>query len=296
MTVSFCCLRVVLNVLVGFSCAIVGAGGQPPQLCNPSQQGEVTKPIPQLPKQFSATVEANILSAGVEISLRHYSDGNRGRIDVSREGNFGYIVYNYDSQEAFLLPDRSSEPVEECVVRRLAPKSEHAKLRRRLNYGWTVQNGSVFVRTMPDGFSGSRFAVYMGNETVRGIPCDHWHTCAIVNSGTYTIDYYFSNDMAWTSAYGDDPAPVQLILNGSRVEAIYSYIAFNAGPESVPDEVFKIPTGVSCKGRTPGQPLPVLPNFFSTYIETVDENEQIVYVGRVSGHQVYHQGHSIAQM
>lgn len=291
MTVSFRLLRAALYVLLGLSCAIVGAGGQrpgPPPLCNPPE-GNVTKPIPPLPTQFSATFEASILSMSLEISIREYYDGNRGRLELSRYGNYGYIVYDYDVQEVFLLPDSSSQPVEECVVRTLAPKSARD---RRLNYGWIVENGSVHVRTMADVFLSASAAVYVGEEVVRGIPCNHWQACFRVNQGMYTTHYYFSNDSSWTSAYGDDPVPVQVILNGTNGTrefiSIFSIIGFNAGPDAVPDDVFKIPIGVSCKGRTRGQAIPVLPDFFSTYIESVDEETQTVYVNKVSYAQIIH--------
>lgn len=286
MAVSFRLLRAALHVLLGLSCATVGARGQPPrpQLCN--SPGEVTKPIPPLPNQFSVTVEASIPTMSLEISIREYYDGNRGRLELSRYGNFGYVIYDYDMREAFLLPDTSSQPVEECVVRRLASKGELDRSTQRLNYSWIVDNGTVHVRTMADVFSSSYVAVYMGSEVVRGIPCDRWQACFRVNQGMYITDYYFSNDTSWTSAYGEDPVPVQVILNGTdgtrEFLGIYTIIGFNAGPDAVPDDVFNVPLGVSCKGRTPGQAIPLLPKFFSTYIESVDEETQTVYVGRVS--------------
>lgn len=292
MAVSLCC---VVNVLLVLVCAPTIASGRPPQVCDPSQTEPLSKPFPNLPKQFSTTIEANIFSRKMEISVRDYFDeiGNRGRLEISRNGSFGYAVFDYDLQEVFLLPDLFSESEEECVVRKIAEENDFV----RVTFGFTLQNGSVHIGTTSDFFSlntaYSSTPRYIGNnKSIRGIPCDQWQSCYSSNSSSYTIDYYFSRtDVDWTSAYRDDPVPVQIVLDGVRenedggfhnVTNTYSFVAFNAGPDAVPDDLFKIPTGVSCKGRIPGQALPMLPDFFSTYIESVSEETQTVYVNKVS--------------
>lgn len=291
-------LCVVVNVLLVLGCALMTASGHLPQVCDPSRMEAVSKPFPTLPKQFSTTIEANIFSKKMEISVREYFDeiGNRGRMEISRNGSFSYGVFDYASEELFMLPDFFSESDEECVVRKIAEENDFV----RVTFGFTLQNGSVHIGTASEFFSFAYSAStlkYIGNdESIRGIPCDHWQTCYSSNSSSYTIDYYFSRtDAYWTSAYRDDPVPVQIVLDGVREEDedgfrnvtnIYSFIAFNAGPDAVPDDLFKIPTGVSCKGRIPGQALPMLPDFFSTYIESVYEETQTVYVARVRHGQI----------
>lgn len=288
------CLGIVVNALLALSYAPTIVTGQPPwQMCDPSQAEAVSKPFPPLPQQFSTTIEANILSKNMEISVRDYFDeiGNRGRMEISRNGGFSYAVFDYGLQEVFLLPDFLSESGEDCVVRKIAEDNNFVSV----TFGFTLQNGSVHIGTASHFFSIANFSAlrYMGNdEPIRGIPCDHWQSCYSTDSSSYTIDYYFSRtDADWMSAYRDDPVPVQIILNGVRenededgfhnVTNIYSFVAFNAGPDAVPDDVFKIPTGVSCKGRILGQALPMLPNFFSTYIESVYGRTKTVYVARV---------------
>ena len=288
MAVSLCC---VVNVLLVLVCAPTIASGQPPQVCDPSQTESPSKPFPELPNQFSTTIQANIFSRKMEIVVRDYFDeiGNRGRMEISYNGSFSYAVFDYDLREVFLLPDLFSESEEECVVRKIAEENDFV----RVTFGFTLQNGSVHIGTAKDFFSlaNSSNVKYIGNnESIRGIPCDRWQSCYSSNSSSHTIDYYFSRtDANWTSAYRDDPVPVQIVLNGLReneegvhnVTNIYSFVAFNAGPDAVPDDVFKIPTGVSCKGRIPGQALPMLPDFFSSYIESVREETQTVGVARV---------------
>lgn len=282
---------IALNILLVLTCArghlIV---------CDPSNYSEPGEPIPTLPTQFSTTIEANIVGRSSEIVVREYFDeiGNRGRLELSTNGSYGYAVFDYDLKEIFLLPDFHTG--EECVVREIA-QSQRGPI---LNFfGFSVRNGSVHIGTVSDLFllTNSSPIKYIGNESVRGVPCNHWQSCFAPNtsSSSYTIDYYFSRtDTNWTSAYGDDPVPVQITLNGineegnesaptfRKVSNIYSFVAFNAGPDSVPDNMFRLPTGIRCKGRIPGQKLPLLPNHFSAYFESVDEDKQTVRVARVN--------------
>ena len=296
--------RLILCVML--ICALCGAYGQssPEPVCDPAQYaGDPSKPIPRLPSQFSTVVEANILgsSSGTtfEIGVREYFDqvGNRGRLEYSSRGIFAYGIFDYNLQEVFLLPDMLTG--EDCVVRRIA---QGEQLLER-TFGFTVQNGSVHIGRVSDFFQLTDAVAinYIGQEYVRGIPCDYWQSCHVLNTSSYTVDYFFSrNDSGWMSAYGDDPVPVQIIVNGTapnfngpgpnmnrssdfrNVINIYTFITFNSGPDSVPDEVFAQPIGVACKGRIPGQVLPLLPNYFSTYIESVDETQQTTSIVRVS--------------
>ena len=263
-------------------------GSVPEPLCDPTEYaGNLSKPIPALPSQFSTTLEANILGSppgSFEISAREYSDGvgKRGRLEYSSHGRFSSGIFDYNLQEVYLLPDFTTR--EDCVVRRIA---DGPVIRGR--YGFTVQNGSVHIGRSSDFFEPvvPAATLYMGQEDVRGIPCDHWQSCHVLHTSSYTVDYYYSrNDSGWTSAHGDDPVPVQIIVNrtapGFSPVYVYTFLAFNSGPDSVPDEVFALPIGVACKGRAPGQVLPLLPNYFSTYIESVDETQQTTSIVRVS--------------
>ena len=46
---------------------------------------------------------------------------------------------------------------------------------------------------------------------------------------------------------------------------LYYIVDFRTGPDSV----FRVPNGVACTGRFPGQPVPEIPQFFSASIEQV---------------------------
>lgn len=288
--------QLLLSLLIGFNYALTGACGQDVSACNPSDNSQPSGvPFPALPQQFSTVIEANLLDSNVEIVVREYFDEieNRGRLEIAtrdpKSPYEGYALFDYDLQEILLLPDFDTG--EDCGVRKITQDEPFVMG----TFGFRLQNGWVHIGLVSEYFklADTSSLRHVRQENVRGIPCNHWQTCTMGNTGSYTIDYYFSrNDTNWTSAYGDDPVPVQIIVNGTlimngnirNIEHIYSFIAFNAGPDSVPDDVFRPPTGVSCKGRTQGQSLPLLPNYFSTYIESVIEDEQTVSIVRVSVH------------
>ena len=263
-------------------CNLVDFGSTPPD-----------PPLPELPQQFSALIEGNLGHRKQTINLREYFDeiGNRGRIEIAgtnENGTFETIgIFDYDDAEIFLIPDRFGDEMSECGVRLIAEPT------RFLNqtFGFQMVNGSVHIGSVLGFFQlvGDANPIYLEPEIVRGIPCDHWQTCHVLVNNSYTLDYYFSAEN-WTDAYSDGPVPVQIRLKGSRLDQngvlminhTYNFVAFNSGPDSVPDEVFVVPTGLACRGRIPGIPLPVLPPYFSMFLEAVTPDTQTVQFFRVS--------------
>ena len=53
------------------------------------------------------------------------------------------------------------------------------------------------------------------------------------------------------------------------VDLTYYIMDFRAGPDSVPNSLFRVPNGLACTGRFPEQPVPEVPQFFSTYVQLV---------------------------
>lgn len=160
-------------------------------------------------------------------------------------------------------------------------------------FGFQLVNGSVHIGSVL-GFFGLVDGAnprYLGPEIARGIPCLRWQTCHVLDNNSYTLDYLFSAE-DWMDAYSDGPVPVQIRLLGSRLDGngqvlrinhTYNFVAFNSGPDSVPDEVFVVPNGLACRGRIPGIPLPVLPPYFSMYLENVRAETKESQIIRVSG-------------
>ena len=251
--------------------------------------------LPELPRQFSALIEANLGHRMQTFAVREYFDeiGNRGRIETVIPTVNGTIetigIFDYDDAEIFLIPDQFGDEVAECGVRLITEPN------RFINdtFGFQLVNGSVHIGSVLQFFLLVDGAIprYLGPEVARGIPCDHWQTCHVLDNNSFTLDYYFSAD-GWMDAYSDGPVPVQIRLNGSRLQEgglqvlrinhTYNFVAFNSGPDSVPDEVFMVPNGLACRGRIPGTPLPVLPPYFSMYLEIVRGESKEVQLIRVS--------------
>lgn len=237
--------------------------------------------LPELPQQFSALIEANLGQRLQTFTVREYFDevGNRGRLETAIPTVIGTVegigIFDYDDAEIFLIPDRFGNETVECGVRLIAEPT--AILNR--TFGFQLVNGSVHIGSVL-GFFGLVDGAnprYLGPEIARGIPCLRWQTCHVLDNNSYTLDYLFSAE-DWMDAYSDGPVPVQIRLLGSRLDGngqvlrinhTYNFVAFNSGPDSVPDEVFVVPNGLACRGRIPGIPLPVLPPYFSMYLENV---------------------------
>ena len=288
---------VLLSVFLFFACGVTRGRCDVTPVCNPSDFSlQPTAPgFPSLPDQFSTTVQAAIQSGRifggrrVEMIAREYFDdpGNRGRIEVAYNESSRYIIVDYPSRQIF----RVSGGGEECSVEEVT--AENPVLRE--TFGFVLRDGAPHIGTAAHFFgvntTENNVRFIWEEESIRGIPCNHWQACFTSVNRSYTIDYYFSrNDTDWTSAYGNDPIPVMIIVNGTNaddnngtysVTNIYTFVDFNSGPDSVPDDVFRVPNGLSCKGRNPGMPLPSLPDYFSTFVEIVDENEKSVTVLKV---------------
>jgi len=105
----------------------------------------------------------------------------------------------------------------------------------------------------------------------------------------YTLDYYFATEN-WDFALGNGPTPVQVVLNsvdarGGEPESLtrtYTFVFYDTGPRSVPNELFTAPIGLVCTGRNPGRPVPQFPEYFSLSLEAVQRSRQAVVVYKVS--------------
>ena len=267
-------------------CALTVVCAQPMPLCNQSVYNtSPNPPIPNLPRQFSAVIEANYLQSNQSVLAREYFDeiGNRGRFEINSDsdGSMTIGIFDFNLNEVFLITRGG------CTVQKAdAPSPQISQF-----FGFRVENGTVLIGTVANFFrlNSNTSANYLGQEDVRGISCDHWQTCTVMEDKSYTLDYYFSTAY-WTFAANPNRSqiPVQVILEGWRddgayINHVYSFVDFVSGPRSVPNGVFMVPTGLACRGRIPGQPLPSLPDsgFFTTYIESVLQPRQTASVVRV---------------
>ena len=277
--------RVTGLLLCIFTFAYVLSGDcRPTLVCDPSDYTtSPNPPIPDLPRQFSAVIEANFVQLDQSALVREYFDeiGNRGRFEIAHSSSAIVGIFDYNLGEVFLIPDPNTG--DGCSVHNLIRQSSLSF------FGFRIVNGSVHIGTVGRFFrlSSNVSANYLGQEDVRGIMCDHWQTCTVMENKSYTLDYYFSTaDWAFSANPNGSQIPVQVVLNESQsatpnLNHIYSFVDFVSGPQSVPDKVFMVPTGLPCRGRIPGQPLPALPNFFTVYSETVSQARQTARYARV---------------
>ena len=275
--------RAVLSQPILFSG--MGSGGQYEPVCDPQSYSQTPAvPLPSLPDQFSTVIEGNIAQFNSSFIIAELYDdpGNRGRFEfiIGQTGQKEVAIFDYDDGEAFLIPDARGGTA--CGVRSLTDSSEFVNR----SFGITHVNGSVHIGTVTNLFqlALNESAVYYGVETVRGIPCNHWQTCHVLENNSYTLDYYFVATEDWQYVFSGETIPVQIKLSGTRIidngtldvmDHVYSYIAFQSGPDAVPDSAFQVPTGLPCKGRLAGKDLPTAPPFFSMLIETLDNPNSI---------------------
>ena len=237
-------------------------------------------PVPGLPDQFSFTIEGNLIERNSTAIMTEYYDGpgNRGRLEFGFNASSGISIFDYNVGEIFLIPDFRTG--DDC---RASPIADS----RFVNFTFGIQNingsihigsPSMFVEALRD----DSITQYVGEDMVRGIPTQRWQACVNRENISYLIDYYFVTEPWDYEGQGQkldstQMVPVQFTLNTTRISNgtirniyhIYTVVDFRAGPESVPDSLFRVPNGLACTGRSPGQPVPQIPQFFSAYTERV---------------------------
>lgn len=257
------------------------------QLCDSTTFASTTPPdppLPDIPSQFYATVEANLIQRSQTIVVTEYYDqvGDRGRLEVILNGTKEIGIFDYTLGEIFLIPDPQGG---DCRVFPISPSTDFL----RFTFGFQERNGSLHIGSpgavLERIHSMNASTIYLGEDTVRGIPVLHWQSCVSLVNNSYLVDYYFSHSN-WTYGDQDDNVPmvpIQFNLNDSFVNSrgeihnsnhVYTFVDFQSGPDSVPDEVFTVPTGLACKGRIPGQPIPKPPDTFSGRVEFMFNSEK----------------------
>ena len=272
---------VLLSVAVNLVASQNGADFTP--ICDPDDfPTAASVPIPGLPDQFSFTIEGNLFERNSTAVITEYYDGsgNRGRLDRGFNGSASIVIFDYNLGEIFTIPDL--ETGKECRVYPIAPNNRFI---RRV-FGIENRNGTIHIgapSTFVEGLRDVGATQYMGADMVRGIPSQRWRACFNRENNSYFIDYYFANKDWNYEGQGrrldstqNLMVPLQFTLNATRLGSngrviniyhIYTVVDFRVGPDSVPDSLFQVPNGLACIGRFPGQPVPQIPQFFSTYVQ-----------------------------
>ena len=278
---------ILIVVIAGvFNCAHSRTTEYEP-VCNPANftnGTSPTKPLPDLPTQFSTLLEANFGQWNISLVSEELFDemGNRGKLTIVFNDSMTMLIFDYDDAEVFVIIDGV------CAVYPISGPSDFLNE----TFGFQYVNGSVHIGTVGSLFDIGKDQpmMYCGIEQIRGIQVDHWQTCTVEKNNSYTLDYYFTAD-SWTYAYNVTPTPIQITLNGrmqdengtvQNVNHVYSFVSFNSGPRSVPDEEFQVPFDLPCSGRIPGMATPTLPDYFSFYVDSVDSDAMTSSLYKVS--------------
>ena len=231
--------------------------------------------IPDLADQFSFRVEANFDEHNRTLIVHEIYDSvnNRGSLFFRTNGSASHLIFDYDDNEIFFLsgygPDRT------CFVQSFTDSPMFVSS----TFGLTNITGSPRIGTA-SGFllqvqNNPPPTTFIGNEMVRGIPVAHYRACFDRFNSTYYADYYYSSSTWNYAAPFDmvpyDPIPILVTIRGNRTEEdgveqfyhVYSIYDYHTGPDSSHDRNFQVPGGQVCRGRTPGIPVPSVPNFFS---------------------------------
>ena len=274
-------LKLALAALV---LCVAGSQAQYTPVCDPVDfSPDENMPFPKQPDQFYAVVEANLLEQSSSMVATEYYDtvGNRIKFTItSGEASVQTIIARYNDDELFQIPPMDGTG--DCLA---VPIGDGGIVRNLFRVGSTIINGSLHIGSIGD----SLFSVdstnnrYLGNNyTARGVPCHRFQTCTSSNEGSFMLDYWLSSS-SWDTAYVGSMVPVRVNLTAKRIiqggnvvdiNHVYSFTAFNVGPQAVPDEAFEVPLGLVCKGRAEGKPLPELNSTFSFYSELEDLTSQ----------------------
>ncbi|XP_029642184.1 uncharacterized protein LOC115216761 isoform X2 [Octopus sinensis] len=235
-----------------------------------SPEGEVG-PIIKIPNQFYFNLEATFEDKKEVTSFVEYYDhpGLRGVITQWENGGSESVYYSFDTNEVFTVKDSV------CTV------SDLSTDQNSLIIGQPRNGSSVMFSPARMLFLEDR-GVYMGTETIRGIPCYHWKSCQewSVFSAKMNVHWYFAVDNYWSTAQSSNyHIPVRCDVDGiARFTAfhhIYDFFHFRSG---LPDDptIFETPDGVYCPNRKITKQLPSVPLTMSFYTEIVTESFPVV--------------------
>lgn len=262
--------------------ALIGCGHVLAQECLNGTGNEPTRPT--FPRQFSTEVEANIFHLNQTIHVTEYYDNinERGRIDTYSEFSNNVTLVNYDTMEVSHIMTINGSKT--CFA---APLSANSSRRARNVFGAQLVNGTAHILTPSQFLRFGDNETYIGPEVVRGIPCDRWQSCNISagSLNNYTVDYYFSQ-----ADWDPSMVPVQIVVNGTSPDSdngsavhevynVYSYVNFRPGPAD--DDLFRVPPGQVCSGRSSSKELPPLPkDYFSALYEATYQTISTVFYYR----------------
>lgn len=235
-------------------------------------------PLPDLPDQYSTTIEANLVEANLSVTGYEYFDhpGNRATLKIEAKDILYTIVFDYASDELFYVSKG------QCTTHNLTEDNNNI-----LFGNVTGPKGGFHTFTAGGAlhFSKAFGEKYMKPAVVRGIQCDWWRSCLYWPQlkANFTLDYYFTAKN-WSDPINYPQIPVRALATGVYVDKLgqtknfthyYDYIDFRT---SIPDDttVFETPKGVVCQ-RKKSKPVPQLMSFYHYRQEIIQDGNNKIF-------------------
>ncbi|XP_052789111.1 uncharacterized protein LOC128223774 [Mya arenaria] len=249
------------------------AWGMPFTLCNPNT---TPSSLPRLPNQFQVHIEGNFVNKNYTKNFQEFYDypNNRGAI-MSSSSHIDTVhrtVMNFTAGTSQRIDSDGS-----CTRQPINASGGYSIFGKDSNHINTVNDLLYFGDNMGEE--------YIGVDTIRGIPVNHWQTCLHINNtymnATMTLDYYFLQNSTYTIDGKQGFVPVRAMVNGtgSRKNSTsphnflhyYEFTNFKAGPIEDEEHVFQVPVGTIChdKNITSHEKLPKIAHQFSVASETI---------------------------
>ncbi|KAL8599141.1 hypothetical protein ACOMHN_007857 [Nucella lapillus] len=236
--------------------------------------------MPRLPEQFVMHVEANIVQEQRTTEAIEVFDypNQRAAVSTTSQNQTVTSIFSYKTGERLDIFANGT-----CVTRNLSDASFDV-------FGFTElkASGGPHIVSAAGVFRLGDAAqkVFLGEDTVRGIPVYHWQSCQSLKAdgltkAAYVIDYYFSKT-GYNTATADTMVPVRALVNGTAINVdakgkpsggthdfshVYDFSFFRPGP-IVDASLFEVPRGTVCN-RLLSKTLPQLPDQFSLSMEVL---------------------------
>ncbi|CAF0870687.1 unnamed protein product [Rotaria sordida] len=268
-----------------------------PNLCTinppPTPSSLPAPPMPRFPNKAEFGLERveikhiiNITLPSEMTMLEYLYDYDANKLIIVKNKN-GFI----DAEYFYYGPNKKSTYYQGqyCVVTDIPTENDMdgASAIRLPNGAWHIRPLNEFLLFSSDDQSRRVTPVYLGTDTVRGIPVHKWQSCYVNKTDYRTVRriWTFAQDGVAMPGVTDAKfaIPIQAMISGSyvfpngtqiaEVDEIYNVLAFRPGIMETADALSP-PKGVFCASG-PGQTLISLkdagviwPNHFSVRVET----------------------------
>lgn len=247
--------------------------------------------LPVLLDQFKCSLEVKDIQHGYSRDISVYYDfkNNKGAMYESKMGQEIIVLNDFSNRETYFIQNgtcKTSIPEEHDIFSIIKYKGAGhiGRIADLFNFGATYNESFVSE-----------------NETVRGIPVEHWEACIERTNTINKLDFFFSSP-EYLSAAGKFQVPVRVISKElSRSEErntkttdsyrIFDFFAYQPGPIEN-KEVFQVPSGVICKHTKSRKPLPVLPSRFGIDVEVVKPQYNVISASK----HFYDHDHNISRI